>query len=180
MTNSANSRKNAALLATLLFVCAGIAGLFAPSAHSQQTDRAKHVGMKIRCMCGRCDMAAGVCSHPGGEYSGPCDASAKGMLKEVDQHIALGETDEQILQAFVQEYGPQVYAEPPKSGLSLVAWLMPSVYLLLGTGLVIFVISRWRQRNIALLSAHGAGGSASVSPELLARVRAQSAEDAKD
>jgi len=40
-----------------------------------------------------------------------------------------GETDEQILQAFVQEYGTQVYTEPPKSGFSLVAWVLPSVYL---------------------------------------------------
>jgi len=42
------------------------------------------------------------------------------MLKEVDQQIAKGETDDQILQAFVKAYGTQVYTEPPKSGFSLV------------------------------------------------------------
>jgi cytochrome c-type biogenesis protein CcmH/NrfF len=172
MTNSANSRKNAALLATLLFVCAGIAGLFAPSAHSQQADRAKQIGGKFMCMCG-CNQVLTQCNHVG------CTVSAS-MLKELDQSVARGDSEQSITQAFVQEFGTTVYAEPPKSGLSLVAWVMPSVYLLLGTGLVIFVISRWRQRNIALLSAHGAGGGASVSPELLARARAQSAEDAKD
>jgi cytochrome c-type biogenesis protein CcmH/NrfF len=172
MTNSANSRKNAALLATLLFVCGGIAGLFAPSAHSQQTDRAKQIGGKFMCMCG-CNQVLTQCNHVG------CTVSAS-MLKELDQSVARGDSEQSITQAFVQEFGTTVYAEPPKSGLSLVAWVMPSVYLLLGTGLVIFVISRWRQRNIALLSVHGASGAASVSPELLARARAQSAEDAKD
>jgi len=172
MTNSANSRKNAALLATLLFVCAGIAGLFAPSAHSQQSDRAKQIGGKFMCMCG-CNQVLTQCNHVG------CTVSAS-MLKELDQSVARGDSEQSITQAFVQEFGTTVYAEPPKSGLSLVAWVMPSVYLLLGTGLVIFVISRWRQRNIALLSTHGASGATSVSPELLARARAQSAEDTQD
>ena len=63
-----------------------------------QSDRAKAVGMKLKCMCKGCDMTAGGCSYPGGAFSGPCE-TAKGMLKEVDQHIAKGETDDQIMQA---------------------------------------------------------------------------------
>ena len=58
-----------------------------------------------------------------------------------------GDSEDVITQAFVQEFGTKVYAEPPKSGLSLVAWSLPSVYLLLGTGIVIFVIFRWRARQ---------------------------------
>jgi cytochrome c-type biogenesis protein CcmH/NrfF len=104
------------------------------------------------------------------------------MLKELDQKVAQGDSEQAITQAFVQEFGTTVYAEPPKSGLSLVAWAMPSVYLLLGTLLVIFVIFRWRQRNISLASSGtaAAGSTAGVSPELLARARAQSAEDTQD
>ena len=172
MTRLVKSRKYVALLATVLVGCVGIAGVFIPSAHSQQSDRAKQIGGKFMCMCG-CNQVLTQCNHVG------CTVSAS-MLKELDQSVARGDSEQSITQAFVQEFGTTVYAEPPKSGLSLVAWVMPSVYLLLGTGLVIFVISRWRQRNIALLSAHGASGAASVSPELLARARAQSAEDAKD
>ncbi|MEI4861583.1 cytochrome c-type biogenesis protein CcmH, partial [Klebsiella pneumoniae] len=69
------------------------------------------------------------------------------MLQEVDQQAAKGENDEQIVQAFVQEYGTTVYAEPPKSGFSLVAWVMPTAYLVLGALVVIFVISRWVTKN---------------------------------
>jgi len=123
-------------------------------------------------------MAAGICSHPGGAFSGPCE-TAKAMLKEVDQHIAKGETDEQILQAFVQEYGTQVYAEPPKSGFSLVAWILPSVYLFVGAGVVVFVIARWRKRTVQLTPSSAAGAPV-ISPELLERARAQASRETQD
>jgi len=102
------------------------------------------------------------------------------MLKELDQSVAKGDSEQSITQAFVQEFGTTIYAEPPKSGLSLVAWFMPSIYLLVGTGIVILVIFRWRQRNITLASAHSASSATSVSPELLARARAQSAEESQE
>ena len=152
--------------------------LIAPLGAQQPSDRAKQVSTKIKCMCGSCDMAAGICSHPGGEFSGPC-GTAKMMLGEIDQHIAKGESDEQILQAFVKEYGPQVYTEPPKSGFSLVAWILPSVYLFAGAGVVIFVIARWRRRPAQ--QASGAGGAAAgISPELLERARAQASRETQD
>jgi cytochrome c-type biogenesis protein CcmH/NrfF len=151
--------------------------LTAPLGAQQLSDRAKQVGMKLKCMCRGCEMSAAGCSHPGGAFSGMCD-TAKGMLKEVDQHIAKGETDEQIMQAFVQEYGTQVYTEPPKSGFSLVAWTMPSVYLFVGAGLVVFVISRWRKRPAS--QAALAGGAPGISAELLERARAQASRETQD
>jgi Cytochrome C biogenesis protein len=151
--------------------------LIVPVGAQQFSDRAKQVGLKVKCMCGTCDMAAGICSHPGGEFSGPC-GTAKMMLGEIDQHIAKGETDEQILQAFVREYGPRVYTEPPKSGFSLVAWVLPSVYLFAGAGVVIFVIARWRKRPSQRPSI--AGGAPSISPELLERARARASRETQD
>ena len=72
-------------------------------------------------------MSAGRCSHPGGAFSGPCE-TAKGMLNDVDAHLAKGETQEQIIQAFVNQYGAIVYVEPPKHGFGIVAWIMPFFY----------------------------------------------------
>jgi len=152
--------------------------LITPVGAQQLSDRAKQMGMKINCMCRGCNMAAGICSHPGGAFSGPCE-TAKAMLKKVDQHIAKSETDEQILQAFVQEYGTQVYAEPPKSGFSLVAWILPSVYLFVGVGVVIFVIARWRKRSEPL-TATSAAGALGFSPESLERARAQVSRETQD
>jgi len=162
----------------MLAIFAMAPALITPVGTQQLSDRAKQMGMKINCMCRGCNMPAGICSHPGGAFSGPCE-TAKAMLKEVDQHIAKGETDEQILQAFVQEYGTQVYAEPPKSGFSLVAWILPSVYLFVGVGVVIFVIARWRKRSEPL-TATSAAGALGISPESLERARAQVSRETQD
>jgi cytochrome c-type biogenesis protein CcmH len=151
--------------------------LITPVGAQQLSDRSRQVGMKIKCLCRGCDMPAAGCSHPGGAFSGMCD-TAKGMLKEVDQHIAKGETDEQIMQAFVQEYGTQVYTEPPKSGFSLVAWVLPSVYLFVGAGVVILVIARWRKRSVEETAP--ASAAPGISAEALNRARAQVSRETQD
>ena len=172
MIRATKSRRYFALLAIAMVGCVGAASVFIPPAQSQQTDRAKQIGGKFMCMCG-CNQVLTQCNHVG------CTTSAS-MLKELDQSVARGDSEQAITQSFVQEFGTTVYAEPPKSGLSLVAWVMPSVYLLVGLGIVILVIFRWRQRNIASDSARGLSSVSAVSPELLARARAQSAEDTQD
>src|SRR5260370_42024813 len=123
-------------------------------------------------------MSAGGWWPPGGASSGMC-GTAKGRVKEDDQHIAKGETDEQILQAFVLEYGTQVYTEPPKSGFSLVAWVLPRVYLFVGAGVVVFVIARWRKRP-SQEAVPAAGSASGISAELLERARARAVRETQD
>jgi len=157
----------------------------APRLLADQNDRAHKIGDKLKCMCGGCDQSAAKCYHVGGAYSGPCD-TAKGMLKEIDAHIAQGKNDEQTLQAMIAEYGPLAYLEPPKSGFGLVAWPMPILYLLGGTGLVILIMKRWRKRPApiagAAMAAGADGGHASVhvTPELLARARELARRETED
>jgi cytochrome c-type biogenesis protein CcmH/NrfF len=146
---------------------------------ADQSDRTHQIGSKLKCMCNGCDQAAGKCYHVGGSYSGPCD-TAKTMLKEIDTHIASGKTDEQVLQAMIQQYGPLAYMEPPKSGFGLLAWLMPVLYLLGGTALVIVVIKRWRKRPAVAAITPGANGAAQISPELLARAREQAQRETEE
>lgn len=101
------------------------------------------------------------------------------MLQEVDQHAAKGESDDQIMQAFVKEFGSTVYAEPPKSGFSLVAWVMPTAYLVLGALVVIFVISRWLKKSTSEVGA-GSAPAKTVSPELLERARKLAEQETKE
>jgi cytochrome c-type biogenesis protein CcmH/NrfF len=145
---------------------------------ADQSDRAHQIGAKLKCTCGGCDQAAGKCYHVGGTYSGPCD-TAKTMLKEIDSHIASGMNDDQVLKAMIQEYGPLAYVEPPKTGFGLVAWLMPVVYLLGGTALVVVVMKRWRKRPLKP-RAELAGNGTRVSPELLARAREQARRETEE
>jgi cytochrome c-type biogenesis protein CcmH/NrfF len=143
---------------------------------SAQTDRAKQVGMHLKCMCRGCDMTAGGCSHPGGAFSGPCE-TAKGMLKDVDLRLSHGETDEQIIQDFVNQYGAVVYVEPPKRGFGLVAWLMPIFYAVLGGALVVLVIKKWLKPRPATASA---SANSTLSSEALDRLRAQASRETEE
>ena len=155
----------------VLLGLATLPALIAPVGAQQLSDRAKKIGGKFMCMCG-CNQVLTECNHVG------CSTSAA-MLKELNQSLATGGSEETITQAFLQEFGTKVYAEPPKTGFSLVAWALPSIYLVIGTALVIFVISRWRKRP-APEAASGGLAPKSISPELLERARAQAARDTED
>jgi hypothetical protein len=138
--------------------------VFAPPARAQ-SDRAKALGTKIMCMCGGCSDAAGKCTHMGGAFAGPCETAQK-ELKEVDERVSSGSSDDLILQSFVQEYGPTVLISPPAKGFDLWAWLMPIVMLLAGALLASYVVLQWRRRTEVAPAAR-------VSPDLLARARHQ-------
>jgi cytochrome c-type biogenesis protein CcmH/NrfF len=163
--------KSPRLIAVLALGFAGAyTGVFAVHVDAQQTSRAKQIGGKFMCMCG-CNQVLTQCNHVG------C-ATSSSMLKELDQSVARGDSEDVITQAFVQEFGTKVYAEPPKSGLSLVAWSLPSVYLLLGTAIVIFVIFRWRARSAAQIAA--AGVPSGISQDELERARQRVARETED
>ena len=156
----------------VLAVLAASLTLYGVSTFAQQSDRAKHIGGKFMCMCG-CSQVLTQCNHVG------CQTSAA-MLKELDQSVAKGDSEEAVTQMFLQEFGTKVYAEPPKSGLSLVAWALPSVYLVLGTILVIFVIVRWRGRPGSAQVAVAGAAPAGISTHALEQARKRVAQDTED
>jgi cytochrome c-type biogenesis protein CcmH/NrfF len=142
--------------------------------------RAKEIGTHLKCMCRGCDMSAGLCAHPGGSFSGPCD-TAKSMLKEVDQHLGKGESEQQIVDAFVAEYGTVVYVEPPQTGFGLVAWLMPVFYVVVGFGILVFIVRKWTLRRSAMPQVPAGHAAAAIDPnDPLARARAQAARETED
>jgi cytochrome c-type biogenesis protein CcmH len=157
-------------LTAFLFCMAGTAAFALGVPASAQVDRAKQIGGKFMCMCG-CNQVLTQCNHVG------CTTSTA-MLKELDQSVARGDSENVITQAFVQEFGTKVYAEPPKSGLSLVAWVLPSVYLFAGTLLVVFIILRWRSRVHSEPAV--AGGASGISPADLERARQRVSRDTED
>jgi cytochrome c-type biogenesis protein CcmH/NrfF len=157
--------------AILLCIVGVMSTLLGTPGYAQQTDRARQIGGKFMCMCG-CNQVLTQCNHVG------CTTSSS-MLKELDQYVARGDSETTITQAFVQEFGTKVYAEPPKSGLSLVAWTLPSLYLFVGTIVVILVIWRWRARFTAPLTP-AAGMPAGISEDDLQRARRQVAQETED
>jgi cytochrome c-type biogenesis protein CcmH len=134
-----------------------LAFLVITPAQAQKTERAKALGHRMFCMCG-CKQILVECNHVG------CTMST-GMLKKLDAEVASGKSDDLILQAFVQDYGAEVIAEPPAKGFNWLAWIMP--FAVVGAGLIVVraVLSRWHQPAPALPSGPA------PPPDVLARIR---------
>ena len=143
----------------------------ASPATAQDTPRAKDLSKRVLCMCGGCEDSAGLCNHPGGTFSGPCE-TARAMQKDLDAHVTKGESDDQILQAMVEQYGPTVLVEPPKKGFDLLAWIMPIVVPLIALVLVWEVVRRWRHK--ATLAP---AGGPQVNAEFLSRAQREAGRE---
>jgi cytochrome c-type biogenesis protein CcmH/NrfF len=179
MIKARKIRRPGLLVLPVLLCFAGAAPLLSAFRDAQQLDHTHQLGMKVKCMCGGCNDSAGGCYHVGGAFSGPCD-TALGMLKKIDERIAQGNSDDLIVQSFVQEYGQAVLTEPPHSGFGRVAWWIPALALIGGFALVLGVISRWRKRLAPAPVLATAGNAPPISNELLDRARAQAARDTED
>ena|SRR5271165_4481708 len=144
-------------------------------AQQQPADRVKAIGGKFQCMCG-CGQVLTQCNHVG------CTMSAA-MLKNLGDWVNRGDSEVMITQAFVQQFGTTVYAEPPKSGFSMIAWAMPAVYFVAGLALVVLVISKWRKRPQAAgvdAAAPVTATGVKISQEAMERGRAQAARETED
>jgi cytochrome c-type biogenesis protein CcmH len=130
------------------------------SARAQE--RARTIGQKLMCVCG-CNQVLTACNHIGCTFS-------HDMLKELDDRLARGDSDDLILQSFVQEYGPSVLAEPPARGFNWVAWITPVLAPLVALFAVSALVRRWRRRAAA-------SPGPDVSPELLARAQREAHEE---
>jgi cytochrome c-type biogenesis protein CcmH len=135
--------------------------VLAPARLHAQNDRSYTLGGKLICMCG-CGQLLSECNHLNCPLRG-------GMQKQLDADIARGESDDLILQDFVQQYGEAVLASPPAKGFNLVAWSMPAVAFGFGLCVVILVVRNWRHRPAMAAASTAAPGSAhdsAVSAEL--------------
>jgi cytochrome c-type biogenesis protein CcmH len=167
-----NGIKRRSLFVLALVIAIGVLPLVA---QQQQADRVKAIGGKFLCMCG-CNQVLTQCNHVG------CTMSAA-MLKDLGEWVNRGDSEAKITQAFVQQFGTTVYAEPPKSGYSMVAWAMPAVYFVVGAALVLLVISRWRKRPQAATvdaTAPVTAAGVKISQEAMERGRAQAARETED
>ena len=128
-------------------------------AYGQRSDRAKQIGDRLWCMCG-CNQILTQCNHVG------CSTSTA-MLKKLDLLVERGDSDDLVVQAFVQEYGPQVQSQPPAQGFALMGYLLPGVALLAGLGIVMVIIQHWRHTAKLVPASAGTG----ISAEMLERAR---------
>jgi cytochrome c-type biogenesis protein CcmH/NrfF len=117
--------------------------------------RVDKLGHKLICMCG-CEQVLLECNHYGCPYLTP-------EHRELTAAVDGGRSNEDILSAFVNEYGPTVLAAPPNTGFNRVAWLMPYFALAIGVCGVVLVVRNWRGHPTP---APATGGSGKDAPEL--------------
>jgi cytochrome c-type biogenesis protein CcmH/NrfF len=102
--------------------------------------RFKDLGHRMMCTCG-CGQVLLECNHVGCQSS---DKMRNQLLAALDKGNS--NSDDLILQGFVQEYGPTVIAAPTATGFNRVAWIMPFVALALGIAFVVYVVRSWKNR----------------------------------
>jgi len=62
-----------------------------------------------------------------------CELKACDQMKDmIAVKLAAGEDSESIKAYFVQQYGPQVTGEPPRSGFNWLAWALPALAAVVG------------------------------------------------
>ncbi len=69
------------------------------------------------------------------------------MKQIIRAQIAAGLTEAEIKAALVDQFGPGVLAEPPKSGFDLLAWVLPLGLLVAGAVGVGLVAWGWSRRR---------------------------------
>jgi cytochrome c-type biogenesis protein CcmH/NrfF len=122
-----------ALLPLLIAVAAMTLG----SADTQA--RYQDLGHKMMCICG-CSEILIECNHVG------CPDSDR-MLAELRAAIDHGDSDNAILTAFQDKYGPTVLAAPMLTKFNMVAWVVPPALLILGLLGTFLLVKKWRLRS---------------------------------
>ena len=72
---------------------------------------------------------------------------AEDMKRRVRELIAQGRSDDEIREYFIARYGEWILLTPPKSGFSLMAYVLPFLAVVAGAAMLVFAARRWRSRD---------------------------------
>jgi cytochrome c-type biogenesis protein CcmH len=118
-------------VAALLLAFAGLA--LAQTASEKPNADVRRVGQRLACKCG-CKDSVATCAMLECGFSKP----AKERIARMQ---AAGFSDQQIIDAFVRDYGPGIYLAQP----SAFGWTVPYVAAALGLVVIWFFIKKYRK-----------------------------------
>src|SRR5437588_89832 len=101
------------------------AAALAQTASEKPSVEVRRVGARLACKCGCTDSVA-TCSMLECHFSKPAK-------EKIARMQAAGNTDEQIIQSFLKEFGAAIYLAPPNA----LAWIVP--YASVGAGVLIIL-----------------------------------------
>ncbi|MBF0425575.1 MAG: cytochrome c-type biogenesis protein CcmH [Magnetococcales bacterium] len=70
---------------------------------------------------------------------------ARDMLKVIREQVRAGRTPSEVRAYFHDRYGDYIYLEPTRQGSNLLLWVGPSLFLLVGVGVLGVALRRWRR-----------------------------------
>ncbi len=99
------------------------------------------IAANIMCQCG-CTMILNTCT------CGTSDQMRAVIREKLDQ----GQSPQQIIDYFVEQYGEKVLSAPTKQGFNLTAWTLPFIAIAVGGAGITFLLRQWvgRQRRAPL------------------------------
>ena len=90
--------------------------------------------------------------------------TANQMRAIIRERLAAGESPEQVRAYFVAKYGDWILLSPPRSGFTLLVWVVPFVGLGIGLVLVAVVVRRWSRAPQAAVPSQ-------IDPAVRERIR---------
>jgi len=109
--------------------------VLAPAAAGQDPPSAADLEAELVCP---------VCETTLDQSDAPVAQRMKGFIRE---RIAAGDTEDEIKDALVAEFGDGVLATPSASGFGLLAWLVPLAAVLAGAIAVVLLVRSWSRRS---------------------------------
>jgi cytochrome c-type biogenesis protein CcmH len=110
-----------------------VAAALAQTASEKPSVDVRRVGSRLACQCG-CKDSVATCSMLECSFSKPAK-------ERIAQMQAVGMSDEQIIQAFVRDYGPGIYLATPNAW----GWIVPYASVVLGLAMIWLFVKRYRK-----------------------------------
>jgi cytochrome c-type biogenesis protein CcmH len=98
------------------------------------------IAQELTCTCG-CNMLVSAC-----EGTMECGAAA-GIKDEIVTKLNQGQTKEEIIAFFVNQYGEKILSSPTKRGFNLTAWILPFAAVAAGIAVVCILLKTWASRK---------------------------------
>ena len=90
----------------------------------------------LTCQCG-CGLTVANCNHPECSFSVP-------LRGEIARMIDKGMDRPAIIAVYRAKFGEKILSAPTTEGFNLLAWVMPFFAIVVGGGLIVMMLGRWR------------------------------------
>lgn len=127
------TRRLPSVLVTLALVTVIVVGVWPVGDRVGEQDRVRAVASRLRCpVCS----SESVADSPSG--------TAREMTEVIEEQVAAGRSDGEVLAFFRERYGDWILLDPPTSGRTLLVWVLPVLALTIGVLLLFRQVRRSR------------------------------------